>query len=480
MNEDQHHQDGEPELSASYSLTRRDFLFIVLAMLGLILAYAAPTMEGLSRDGQVMLGILFMAAVLWITTPIPIAVTGLLVMIMQPLLQVTTAERVFSAFGNQAVFFLIGAFILASALEKYGLHRRIALRFLRFFEASPRFFTLGIMVSSACISFIMPEHGVVALFLPIVASILVAMRVIPKQSNFGKVSVLCIAYGCSIGSLGTPVGGARNPLTIGILADAGITVTFFDWMTYAMPVVFISLPLVWLILQATFPLEISDIGRAKKEIERQVQKMGAMGGREWTVAGIIAVTVVLWVFFSSPQYLGLAVIALMGSMLLFFTGSLSWKDVEERVPWGIILLYGGAITLGASMKSTGVANWIANGVFSIVGNQPYLIIFMLIVLTIYLTEIMSNTAAVAMLLPIGFAIATEIPGVSPLFAAMAIALSGGLAFMLVIATPGNAITYSSGYFSSRDLLRAGVIANLACIGVLFVVAVVYWKGVLGI
>ncbi|MDD5779357.1 MAG: SLC13 family permease, partial [Candidatus Thermoplasmatota archaeon] len=222
------------------------------------------------------------------------------------------------------------------------------------------------------------------------------------------------------------------------------------------------------------------IGRAKKEIERQVQKMGAMGGREWTVAGIIAVTVVLWVFFSSPQYLGLAVIALMGSMLLFFTGSLSWKDVEERVPWGIILLYGGAITLGVSMKETGAASWITEGVVSIFGSNPYAIILVLILLTIVMTNFISNTAAVAMLLPIGFAIATEIPGVSPLFAAMAIALSGGLAFVLVIATPGNAITYSSGYFSVRDLLRAGVVSNLACIGVLFLVAVVYWRGVLGL
>jgi len=174
------------------------------------------------------------------------------------------------------------------------------------------------------------------------------------------------------------------------------------------------------------------------------------------------------------------VIALMGSMLLFFTGSLSWKDVEERVPWGIILLYGGAITLGVSMKETGAAGWITEGVVSVIGSNPYAIILVLILLTIVMTNFISNTAAVAMLLPIGFAIATEIPGVSPLFAAMAIALSGGLAFVLVIATPGNAITYSSGYFSVRDLLRAGVIANLACIGVLFVVAVVYWRGVLGI
>jgi len=471
---------GEPNVP-HYTINRRGWISISIAFSGLLLAYIGPVMNGLSHNGQVMLGILFMAAVLWTTTPIPIAVTGLLVMILQPLLRVTSANQVFSSFGNQAVFFLIGAFILASALEKQGLNRRIALRFLRLFETSPRLLTLGIMVSCASISFIMPEHGVVALFLPIVASILIAMRIIPKQSNFGKVSVLCIAYGCSIGSLGTPIGGARNPLTIGILSsEYGITVSFIEWMTYSIPIVLISLPLVWIILQLSFPIEISDITTAKKEIERQVRGMGSMSTKEWTVTFILAITVFLWIFISSPEYYGLAVVALLGSMLLFFTGTISWKDVETRVPWGIILLYGGAITLGVSMRNTGAAHWLADGLFHIAGNNPYAIILMLIVLTIAMTNIISNTAAVAMLLPIGLAVAMEIPEISSLFAAMLVALSGGLAFMLVIATPGNAITYSSGYFSTKDLLKAGGWANLVCIGVIFCVAIIYWKGVLGL
>jgi sodium-dependent dicarboxylate transporter 2/3/5 len=161
---------------------------------------------------------------------------------------------------------LIGAFILAAAIEKHGLHRRIALGFLRFFEKNPKIFTLGIMSSCAFLSFIMPEHGVAALFVPIIIPILIATQVVPRQSNFGKISMLRIAYGCSIGSLGTLVGGARDPLTIGILSDLSppINVTFFDWCLYAMPVVFITLPLVWIVLQFTFPIELKDISNAKK------------------------------------------------------------------------------------------------------------------------------------------------------------------------------------------------------------------------
>ena len=468
----------------STTISRKNLSFIVIAFaivaIFSITAYYEVTPSGLPPAGQVMIGILLMAAVLWITEAIPLAVTGLLIMIMQPLLGVISAGEVFSSFGNEAVFFLIGAFILASAIEKHGLHKRTALKFLSYFENSPRFFTLGIMSSCAFLSFVMPEHGVAALFLPIIASILIAMKMVPKQSNFGKISMLCVAYGCSIGSLGTLIGGARNPLTIGFLSnlDPPIVVTFFDWMIYAMPVVFISLPLVWLVLQFSFPIEINDITLARKEISNQVAKEGRMGKTEITVLGIFLITLFLWIFFSQYTYFGLAGIALLGGILLFITGCLDWKDVEQRVPWGIILLYGGAITLGIGILETGAAGWIADIIFNTVGGNPYLAILGLIIFTILLTNVMSNTGAVALLLPIGLAISTEILDISPLLASMTIALSGGLAFMLVIATPGNAITYSSGYFSTRDLFKAGILANILCIAIVFAVAIVYWMGVL--
>jgi len=427
-----------------------------------------------------MLGILITAAILWITEPIPLAATGLLIMILQPLLGIISSEEIYSTFGNQAVFFLIGAFIIAAAVETHGLHRRIALKFLKHFENTPRKFTFGIMLSSALLSFIMPEHGVAALFLPIITSILLAMKISPRESNFGKVSVLSIAYGCSIGSLGTLIGGARNPLTIGFLADAGITVTFLDWMIYAVPVVVVSLPIVWFILQFVFPIEINDVTKAKNEIEQQVAIDGKIKKEELIVLSVLIFTVFLWIFFSHYTYFGLAGIALLGSILLFLTGSISWKDVEKKVPWGIILLYGGAITLGLGMQQTGAGSWIAQNLFDVMSGNVYLVIFSLILFTILLTNVMSNTGAVAVLLPIGLAISNEIPGISPLFSSMIIALSGGLAFIFIIATPGNAIAYSSGYFSTKDLFKAGTIANFACIAILFVIAIVYWKGIIGL
>ncbi|MBS3778014.1 MAG: anion permease, partial [Candidatus Thermoplasmatota archaeon] len=148
--------------------------------------------------------------------------------------------------------------------------------------------------------------------------------------------------------------------------------------------------------------------------------------------------------------------------------------------WGLLLVYGGAITLGAGMQKTGAGLWIAHRLFEFSQGNPYFIIFLLIVVTIFLTEVMSNVGAVALLLPIGFGVASEIQGLSPLLVSLLIALSGGLAFMLVVATPGNAITYSAGYYSTKDLLKVGVFANVVCIAIIFLIAIIYWKGVLGI
>jgi len=333
----------------------RDIFFIILAFSIVAIFYLAPNPTGLTHNGQVMIGILIMAAILWITEPIPLAVTGLLIMIIQPILHVLPPADIFSSFGNQAVFFLIGAFIIAAAIEKHGLHRRIALRFLSHFDENPKMFTLGIMVTCAFLSFVMPAHGVAALFLPIVLSILIAMKVVPKQSNFGKISMIAVAYGCSIGSLGTLIGGARNLLIVGILSkELGITLTFIDWMIYSMPIVLISLPLVWLVLQFSFPIELKDITKAKNEIKNQVLKAGRISGKEMQVLFILGLTVFLWIFFSNSVYFGLAVIAIFGAILLFLAGCITWKDVENRVPWGIILLYGGAITLGISIQRK---NW---------------------------------------------------------------------------------------------------------------------------
>jgi len=455
---------------------RQRIAVLFVGFIVLISFYLFPTPEGLTLKGKMMLGILVLGVMLWVSEAIPLAITGLLVMILQPILYINEPEVVFTSFGNVAIFFLIGAFIIASAVEKHNLHKRLALLFLRKFENSPKLFILGIMLCSAFLSFIIPEHAVAIMMMPIVLSILVTLRIVPRQSNFGKLSMISVAFGCSIGSLGTLIGGARNPVTIGFLENENIKVTFLDWMIYSVPVVLFSLPLVWLALITIFPIEIKDLKVVKEKMDTEINELGPTKKEEKIVIAILAGTILAWVIVPTfSSYIGLAVIAVASGIFMFFSGSIEWRDIEQRVPWGIVLLYGGAISLGAGMIQTGAAKWLANNILYFSGNNLTIAIIILILMTIIFTNAMSNTAAVAMILPIGAGFVQVLGVGSELLTSMVIALAGGLAFMLVIATPANAITYSAGYFSMKDLIRSGFVATLISGLVLFIIAITYWK-----
>jgi len=455
----------------------KNIAYILLSLLIVILSLLIPRPSGLSRDGTVMLGILIMAAVLWITEAIPLAVTGILIMILQPLLTSMDASQVFSNFGNKAIFFIIGSFMLATAIEKHGLHKRIALKILSWFGKGPKIFLFGTLLVGALLSLIMQEHAVAILLLPVFMHILVSMKLTPKASNFGIATMIALTFGTSIGSWGTLLGGARNPLTIGFLENLGYQISFLEWIKMALPMVFIALPFAWLVLVTLFPPEIKDIEVARKEIEKDVVSMGKMGMEEKKVLIIYSIVVFMWIFMS--QQIGVAVIALIGVVLMFSFRVVNWADVEKGVQWGIILLYGGAITMGIGLQQTGAAEWLAKNILLLVGENPYAALASLIIVGFMLTNLMSNTAAVAFLLPIGIGISGAV-GLSPVVTSFAIALAGGGAFMLIIATPGAAIAYSSGYFSPKHLLKAGFFTSIICMFFLFLIAVFYWQGILGL
>jgi len=449
---------------------------VLLSIIGisiLVITYFLPRPSGLSWQGKMMLGVLVFAGYMWLVKPIPIAATALLVLVLPVIFGIVKRPVGFSYFGNNAVFFLLGAFIMTAAIEKHNIHKRISIFVLSQMGDRPIYFTLGIFLLSAFSSFIMPEHAVAALMLPVVLSVLAVVKAIPKKSNFAKVSMLSVAFGCSIGSLGTLVGGARNPITLSFLAEtSNIHISFFDWIFYSMPVVILSIPVIWFVLIKMFPIEIKSLKNTHIVLQREVKELGPMKPGEITTISIAFLTILGWVFLH--YQLGPAVVAILGGLLLFFLGLIKWDDVEKRVPWGIILLYGGAITLGVNLSKTGAAHWIALKALGLTGNNPFLVLIMLIVITIFLTSFMSNTAAVAMLLPIGLGMAGA-SGLGVKVTSMIIALSGGLAFMLVIATPGNAITYSTGYYSTRDLLKSGSIVTILCAIILLVIALTYWK-----
>ena len=463
------------------TLSRKDIFSLLLGLFffiaSFLLSYTLPEKPSeagaLSRNGLIMLGILFMAAIFWVTEPIPLAATALLVMVLQIITGVSHSESVFASFGNRAVFFLVGALMLAAAIQKHGVHKRVALRFLTHFGSSPTQMTLGIFSLSLILPFIMPEHAVVALLLPILLHLLLALEVEPLKSNFGRVCMLSMAYGATIGSLGTLMGGARNPLTIAFLKEtSGKDIGFLDWMVVSLPVVLITAPLVWLILIKFYPPEPLDLSKARKALKKEVEEIGPLSRNEIKVLSILFFTIFLWIFFSSS--FNVEVVALIGAVLLFVFKIVDWKDIESEMQWGILLLYGGAITLGVNLEKTGAALWLSNKILEFTGYNDYLLILVLILLSIFITQIMSNTAAVAMLLPIGYSFTLN-TNLTVELTSFLIGLSGGLAFMFVIATPGYTIAYTAGYFSTKELFKAGFVANVVSIVVIFLVALTYWK-----
>ena len=441
-------------------------LFLIVILL--------PTPDGLSRDAHLMFGVMAFATSIFLLQPIPLGLSGILVLVMPMILGVSTAGEVFSTFGNSAVFFLIGAFIMAASIERTSLHKRVSLLFLKMSGRSPRLFVLATMLAGASLSLIMPEHGVIVLIIPILMFIMVGMGRSGFGSNFAKSVMIGAAYGCTVGSIVTPLGGARNPLTIAFLDSQGIEVSFLRWMVISAPVAIISIFLVWLILIKMYPPEMEDLKDGHSLIKDEVKKLPRPSRYHLSIMGVLALSIAAWMVLPHFYGVNLSVIALIGGISMFVVGGLKWEDVESRIPWGIILLYGGAISMGVHLADTGGAEWIADQMLSLTGGSALLAIVFIVLLTKLLTEVMSNTAAVSILLPIAYGVALG-TGLPPIMTCMLVGLSGGLAFMFLISTPGNLISYSTGYFTQKDLFKVGLAANIVTVIVVLITAYTYWK-----
>ncbi|MCK4234571.1 DASS family sodium-coupled anion symporter [candidate division WOR-3 bacterium] len=434
---------------------------IILFFLGLLLSILIllmKTPDGLSRQGQNALSIFVFAVTMWISGALPLPVTGISVFALLSLFKVLPVKTVFSLFGSNAVFFILGAFILAAAMMKTKLSTRFSLHFLRGLDRSPVSLFTGIFLISAFLAFWMPEHAVAALMLPVVLEIAGGLKLTPLKENYGKILFLAIAWGSIIGGVATFLGGARNPLAVGMLYENyNMTISFARWMLAVVPIVIITLAIVWILMKTTFKIDIPDVSKAKRTLTVKIKEMGKMGSAEKGTAIIMIVTILSWIFLS--ELLGLAVIALLGSLLLFIFKIITWKDIENYINWGIILMYGGAIALGSALEITGAAAWLAH---SIIGDRilsPYLFIFTISIVSIFLTEGMSNVAAVACILPVAFSLGRGF-GINPIITTFAVAVPSGLAFCLPISTPANAIAYSSGYYRIKDSLKLGIFLNI--------------------
>ncbi|MCP4978350.1 MAG: SLC13/DASS family transporter, partial [Maribacter sp.] len=272
---------------------------------------------------------------------------------------------------------------------------RIALIFLKWFGHSPRILLLGVIVLSAFSSFWMSEHAVAAVMFPIITAISLSLELKPGKSNYGKSLYLGMAWGCVIGGVATFLGGARAPLAVGILRDTtGETIGFIKWALATLPTVIITLAIMYWLLIFLFPSEIKDVKRARLLLVNRTTCIGKMKREEWSIGILMIATIFSWICFG--EKFGLANIALASVVIAFVFRLLRWKDVEEDVNWGLILMYGGAISLGLAMGKTGATHWLVD--MSNIGSirSPFILIMAISLVAIFLTEAISNTAVIAL------------------------------------------------------------------------------------
>jgi sodium-dependent dicarboxylate transporter 2/3/5 len=445
-----------------------------IACLAVIFWYVVsmPTPAGLSIEGQRAMAVFLVCLSLWVTGIVPLAITGLFAIFLVPVLGVLPKKETFALFGNEAVFFILGAFILAGAVMHSGLSTRVALNIIDRFGSSPKRLLLSVFLLSAALSFIMSEHAVAAMLFPIVFEISKGLGLKPGRSNYGKLLFFALAWGCVIGGVATFLGGARVPLAVGILNETtGRTIGFLDYTIAVLPLVIIMLFVGFLLLTRLFPIDIQGVEGVSGAVKKRLKALGGVTYREYAVGAVVALTVLSWIFLG--QSLGLSMIALFSVVVLFVLKLVKWRDIEEYVNWGIVLMYGGAIILGSAIDKSGAASWLVGKATGGWINGPLAVFAVLSFLSIILTEAMSNAAVIAMLLPVAIGFSHRF-GIDPALIAYGVAVPAGLAFMFPMSTPANAIAVSSNYITVKDMARGGVVMCVVAWIVFNLLATFYW------
>lgn len=434
--------------------TTRYQIFAGLIVVCLLLLRLDPP-QGLTANGYHSI-VLFSATIfLWVTGLLPIAVTALLSMVMLPLLGIMDAKKTYAQFGNEAVFFILAAFILAAAITGTGLSARIARAMLARFGRTPRRLALTVFLMSSLLSFFMSEHAVAAMMYPVVYEIASSLELQAGKSNFGKLLFMSIAWGCIIGGIATFLGGARAPLAAGMLREStGLSFTFGEWTLAACVIVLPLMLLGFVLLTRFFPVDIDSVSRGIVALNRKRLESGRITYDEMITALVTLLTIAGWIFFG--RVAGLANIAILGVVVLFIFRVISWEKIEEYVNWGIVLMYGGSIALASALEKSGAAQWIVGNGMKIFNPSPFMTIAVISLVAIFLTECISHAAVVAIFMPIGMGLAKEM-GMDPRVMTLAIALPAGLAYCLPMGTPATAIAYASGFLRSRDIIVPGLV-----------------------
>ncbi|MGE4518825.1 MAG: DASS family sodium-coupled anion symporter [Desulfobacteraceae bacterium] len=404
---------------------------------------------------------------------------------------VVTRREVAMLYWDDACWFIMGSLMFAAAFVKTGVDKRVCLMMFRKLAVpNVKWITLIFFLIISPLAAFISDHALAAMFLPI--GILLYQNSlteeVPQDPELAKMLMIGIAMACNIGGFGAPSGGARNVIMMTYLEDMfGFNIGYFEWVTYAMPFVIVMMPITWIVLNWRFKPQVTDLGPAMDHLKSEIDKMGAWNKNQIMALVIFVIMVFGWftekIFYTSgiiPVRLGIGVIAVAGAIAYLMAGVVNWRDYQEKVDWGVVWLYAGAIIFGRTLDSTGAAYWMARSViefltpFGMESGTPLMLVNN--GLTAIMTNLMADGPAAAAVGPISLNLAALAhPGTTFLpFMAMSTACASSFAYVLIIGTPPNAIVYASGYLEPKDYIRIGAIMWVIANIVLVLLTLVYW------
>ncbi|WP_345374337.1 DASS family sodium-coupled anion symporter [Algivirga pacifica] len=439
-------------------------------------------------DAQLVIAIGVWMIVWWASETVHIAVTALLPMILLPLTGIMDIKETTAPYSNPMVYLFMGGFMIALAMEKWNLHRRIALSLIRIIGSSANRIILGFMVATALLSMWISNTATTVMMLPIATSVInwIKEDEVHTNGNFKYFTIsllLGIAYAANIGGIATLIGTPPNIVTHGILTDTYDTeISFLKWMVWGVPVSVILLVITyWFLTRWLYPNDMQEIKNAQTVFDLELQKLGKLTSQEKLVLAVFSTTALLWISRSViNQFSGLPLtdtgIAMTGAVLLFVlpanrkegTFLLCWKDTK-KLPWGILILFGGGLSMAGALSKTGVIQVIGDWVQLHAGFNTMILIFVLIAVMVFMTEVMSNVALTSIFIPVVASIAIGL-GEDLLEFVVPITMAASCAFMLPMATPPNAIVFSNGDIHVSQMMRTGIWLNLLSIVVLGILA----------
>jgi len=445
-----------------------------------------PVPEGLTTAGYSVLVMSIVATILFVTEPIPLPAVALLLMVGQVLILGTNSNDVAKSIMSDSVLFIMGSLMLAVAIVKQKLDKRIAFFIVKMTGTKTANISVGISAVSGLMASVVGEHTVAAMMLPVAITLIRLTSDDPKQvTQLAAVLLFSIAYGCSVASISTPSGGARNAIMIGFWHEFFYNpadpetfkylVDYVSWIFYCFPIFVAQLIFMSMILQRTFKPEYKSLSRSVVKLRKQLEEQGKMDISDYGTIIIFLLTLMGWVLYSDK--IGLGTIALIGTIAFLVFGLVRWNDINSNVNWGVVLLYGAAISLGSQMKDTGAAQWLANEIVTLlsnVGAEGGVSLWLSVsAMTAGITNTMSNGAAVAMLGPVTLKMAV-VADESPLLMGYITAISSSFAYLTVVGTPACTIVYSAGYLKPSDFLKVGWKMIIMSTTVLLIFAYFYW------